>query len=203
MMGHLQMRRQGLESTKEKPPDTDLEDKENNLVYCTNVDSSKNKQGKIYSDICGRFTTTSIRGNKYIYVMYMCGCNSILTTETKNRSDKDMIRSFTSLTEDLKIRRIHPGLYFMDNEASTGLNLTMTTMDIKCQLVLLSNHIANNAQIEIKTFRNHFIVGMCILDKKFHIQLWYRLLQKSTISLNMLRQSRTLPHISAYTHIFG
>ena len=26
-MGHLHMRRQGLQSTKEKPPDTDLEDK--------------------------------------------------------------------------------------------------------------------------------------------------------------------------------
>ena len=33
--------------------------------------------------------------------------------------------------------------------------------------------------------------------------MWDRLLQQATISLNLLRQSRTLPHLSSYTHIFG
>ena len=44
---------------------------------------------------------------------------------------------------------------------------------------------------------------MCSVDKYFHLQLWERLLQQATISLNLLRQSITLPLISAYTHIFG
>ena len=38
----------------------------------------------------------------------------------------------------------------MDKEASTALKLTMTTMDIKYQLVPPSNHISNNAEIVIK-----------------------------------------------------
>ena len=59
-----------------------------------------------------------------------------------------MIRFFTSLTEGLKSRGIHPGLHFMDNEASTALNMTMTTMNIKYQLVPPSNHRANNAERE-------------------------------------------------------
>ena len=79
--------------------------------------------------------------------MYVYDYNTILTIEMKNRSDKDMIRSFTSLTKDLKSRGIHPGFHSMDNEASTALKLTMTTMNIKYQLVPPSNHRENNEEI--------------------------------------------------------
>ena len=198
------MRRQGLQSTKEKYPDTDLEDKiKTNIVYCTTVGPITTKEGKIYSNLCGRFPTTSSRGDKYIYVMYVYDCNSILTTATKNKINKEMIRAFTPLTEYLRIRGIHPGFHFMENESSTALNMTMTTMNIKCQLVPPSNHIANNAEISIQTFKNHFIEVLCIVDNDFHLQLWDRLLQQANISLNLLRKSGTLPHISAYTHILG
>ena len=63
----------------------------------------------------------------------------------KNRSDKDMIRDFTSLTEDLKILGMHPGFHFIDNEASINLKMTMNSMNIKYQLVPPSNHRSNNA----------------------------------------------------------
>ena len=52
-MGHLNMRRQGLHSTKVKPPDTDLEDRIKNVACCTTVDPSTTKEGeftKIYAD---------------------------------------------------------------------------------------------------------------------------------------------------------
>ena len=102
-IGNLHMRRQGIQLTKEKPPDTDLEDNiKTNLLFCTTEDPSTNKEGKIYSDICRRFPTTSTRGDKCTYVMYLYNCNSILTKAMNNKSDKDMIRAFTSLTEYLK-----------------------------------------------------------------------------------------------------
>ena len=103
--------------------------------------------------------------------MYVYDCNFILTTAMKNRSDKEIIRAFSSLTEDLKSRGIHAGFHFMDNEASTALKLTMTTMNIKYQLVPPSNHRANNAERAIKNFRNHFIEEPCSVDKYFHLQL--------------------------------
>ena len=86
----------------------------------------------------------------------------------------------------------------MDNEASTALKITMTTLDIKYQLVPPSNHRAKNEERTICTSENHFIVVLCNVDKDFRLPLWYILLQQATISLNFLRQSR----ISAYTHIF-
>ena len=77
--------------------------------------------------------------------MYVYGCNAILTTAKKNISDKYMIRSFTYLTGYLKIRGINPGFHFMENEASTDLKMTMTSMKINYQLVPPSNRRANNA----------------------------------------------------------
>ena len=62
-IGNMHMRRQGLKSTKDKPPDTDLEDKiKRNVLYCTTEEPGTNKEGNIYSDLCKRFPTTSIRG---------------------------------------------------------------------------------------------------------------------------------------------
>ena len=46
-------------------------------------------------------------------------------------------------------------------------------------------------------------MGLCSVDKDFHLQTCDRLLQQSAIILNMIIQSRTIPHLSAYTHIFG
>ena len=48
-MGHLHMSRKGLKSTKDKPPDTYLEDNiKTDVVYCTTVYPSTTKEGKIY-----------------------------------------------------------------------------------------------------------------------------------------------------------
>ena len=53
-MGHLQMGIQGLKSTKEKSPDTDLEEKsKKNVVFCTTVEPNTTKEGgysQIYAD---------------------------------------------------------------------------------------------------------------------------------------------------------
>ena len=146
------------------------------------------KEGKIYSDLCERLPTISSRGNKHIYVIYVYDCNDILNIETNNRSDKDIIIDLKLLTEDLKSQGIHPGFYFMDNEASNALNLTMETMNIKCQLVPTINHRGNNAERAIKKFNNHFIAGLCSIDRYFHLQLWCIILQQSKISINLIRK---------------
>ena len=99
-----------------------------------------------------------------------------------NRSDKEIIRDFMSLTEEFKNQGIDSGFHFMDNEASTTLKQTMTNMNIKYQLVPPSNHRANNLERVIQTFRNHFISVMCRVDKYFQLRLWYRLLQQENQS---------------------
>ena len=93
------------------------------------------------------FPITPNKGNKYIYVMYEYDCNAILTTGTKNRSDKKMIRYFTQLKTALKRREINPGLHYMDNEESEALKMEMKTMVINHLLVTPSNHRDNSSEI--------------------------------------------------------
>ena len=103
--------------------------------------------------------------------MYVYNCNSILTTEMNNKSDKEIIRAFTELTTDLKSRKINPGLHLMENESQIYFFMTMATMDIRYQLVTSGKYRANNADRAIQTFKNHFIVGLCSIYKGFHLQL--------------------------------
>ena len=107
------------------------------------MEPSTTKEGKNYSDLCVRFPITSNKGNKYINVMNVYFCNGILTTETKNISDKEMIRDLIELITDLKTRHINPVLHFMYNESSTALRMTMTTMDINYHFLLTHNHREN------------------------------------------------------------
>ena len=79
----------------------------------------------------------------------------------------------------------------------------MTHTDNNFQLVPQSYHRGKNEEREIQMLKNHFIAGLCIIDKEFNIQLWYILPHKATISLNLFRKSRIHPHLSDYTHIFG
>ena len=48
-MGHPHIRRKGLQSTRKKPLETDLENKwETNVVFLNTVDPSKTKGSKFY-----------------------------------------------------------------------------------------------------------------------------------------------------------
>ena len=66
--------------------------------------------------------------------------------------------------------------------------MTMTSINIKYQLVPPGNYIENNAEKAIKTFKNYFIARMFSVEKDFHLQLWYRISHQETIRLNMIRQ---------------
>ena len=68
-------------------------------MFCTTLDPRKTKEGDFYSDLCGRFLTTSRRVNKYIHVMYVYACNAILTTAMNNKSDNEMIPFFIELID--------------------------------------------------------------------------------------------------------
>ena len=95
-MGHLQIIRQGLQSTRNKTPNTELEDKFNtNVFFCTIVYPITSQEGNIYSNLCGRFPITSNKSNKYISIMYVYDCNAIMKTSMKNRIDKDVICALT------------------------------------------------------------------------------------------------------------
>ena len=65
------------------------------------------------------------------------------------------------------------------------------------------NHRVLAAERCIHTFKNHFIAGLATTDPDFPFYLWDKLLQQAEITINLLRNSRQHPKISAYTHMWG
>ena len=59
----------------------------------------------------------------------------------------------------------------MDNEASTAFKMAIKNMNIKYQMVPPIYHRGGNAERANQTFKNHFIAGICSVDKYFYLQL--------------------------------
>jgi hypothetical protein len=85
-MGHTNQRRHNIRSTSKAPiekpqtPDIDL-GKKTHLVYAVFVD-----QGKIYTDLTGKFPVRSSKGNSYVMVCYIYDCSYIKVVPMKSRS---------------------------------------------------------------------------------------------------------------------
>ena len=79
----------------------------------------------------------------------------------------------------------------------------MTAEGIDYQLVPPNLHRRNAAEQAIRTFKNHFIAGLCSTDKDFPIHLWDHLLPQAGLFLNVLRGSRINPSLSAWTQLHG
>ena len=76
-------------------------------------------------------------------------------------------------------------------------------MNIDYQLAPPHMHRRNAAKRAIRTWKAHFIAGLCSTDKMFPMHLWDRLIEQAEIMLNLLRPSRTNPKLSAYAAVNG
>ena len=61
----------------------------------------------------------------------------------------------------------------------------------------------NAAERAIRMFKNHFIAGLCSVDKNFPFHTWDKRLPQAELTLNLLRGSRLNPKLSAYAQING
>jgi hypothetical protein len=91
----------------------------------------------------------------------------------------------------------------LDNEASRAIERAITTSGATYQLVEPYNHRVNSAERAIRTFKNHFIAGLCSTDPKFPVTMWDELVPQAVLTLNLLRTSRLNPKLSAYNQLFG
>lgn len=121
----------------------------------------------------------------------------------KNRSDAEAIRAYTKIYDELTAKGLKPTFQTMDNEASKALKLFLHSKDIQFQLVPPHVHRQNAAERAIQTFKNHFVAMLCSTDKKFPMHLWDRLIPHAVITLNLLRQSRLSPKLSAHAQLNG
>ena len=136
-------------------------------------------------------------------VIYDYDSNAILTEPLKNSEGTEILRGYTKLHTYLVHKGFRPRTHWLDNEASTALKQFYNNNHVEYQLVSPHMHRRNSAEHAIRTWKNNFVAGLCSTDDKFPMHLWDRLLQQSTLTLNLLRPSRRNPQVLAYTMLEG
>ena len=210
ILGHLQQRRKGLRSTHDNimHPDPDpyqdqfpqaTQSENTNLVFSKTVDLS----GKVYTYQTGRFSVTSIRGNKYILVAYNFDSNTIHTELLKTRSGLELTTEYQKLHSLLTNRGLRPHLHILDNECPNVIQKFMREVNENFQLFPPHIHRRNSAEYAIRTFKENFIAGLSSTHKDFPLHIWCRLIPHAILALNLLRQSRMNPKLSGYAQLHG
>jgi hypothetical protein len=70
------------------------------------------------------------------------------------------------------------------------------------ELVPPGCHRQNAVEVAIRNFKSHFLSLLAGVADDFPQNLWDRLLPQTEITpLNLIRQSNTMPTVSAYAHL--
>ncbi len=198
--GHLKQTRQGLRSTKPKPPKPSFSPSTPSHelhVYIEPV-------SKLYTDDMGRFPIRSRSGNQYIMLAYHSDSNAILVEPFQSRHDRHRIAAHGRIMTRLKEKGHTVDHQILDNEASKDYRQTIT-QDWKATYQLVPPHVhrANAAERAIQTFKAHFLSILAGIDASFPNYLWDKLLPQTEITLNLLRQSTLAPATSAWEAFHG
>ena len=201
--GHIKQEQQNLRSTKPSVPVVKIEpetppDQEDKTGECYVTIATK-ESGTTYSDLTGRYPITSSRGNQYIVICYDYDTNSIQAKPTKTRNAAEIRDATIAMLTQLSISGHAPKLHILDNEASSILKKSLLKHKIQYQLVPPHIHRRNAAERAIQTFKAHFITCLCTADPEYPAKEWDRFLPQSVITLNLLRNCRFNPKLSAHT----
>jgi hypothetical protein len=121
----------------------------------------------------------------------------------KYRSASEWVKAYDSIHQELTGKGFKPKLQTLDNQASGALKNFFTANDVDYQLVPPHCHRRNAAERAIRTFKEHFVVGLSSVDPTFTLHLWDRLLPQAEITLNLLQTPRLHPQLSAAAHFHG
>ncbi len=204
--GHLKKQRQNVRSTKQRIviDETDESEELTRAISKQNIIiKTFNMEGTIYTDQTGRFPVQSNRGNTSLMVCFDVDANYIDAEPIQNHHDNQMIPAYQALWKRVNRGRTDkPKLHILENEASEAFKAEIKK-NCSLQLVPPDTHRRNLAERAIQTFKSHFIAILAGVDEAFPMNLWDRLVPQAVLTLNLLRQSRKNPTISAYQHVNG
>jgi len=137
--GHLRLRKQNIQSTKEEPtiimtdkPKVQSKNSKRHRVELTLVDDLKSL---IAMDLPGRYPCTSTRGHKYIFIMYDHDNNYILAKPIKSRKSSELVRGFKECYLKLAEAGINAQVIRLDNEINQELIAAIKEQDLQWQQV--------------------------------------------------------------------
>ena len=203
IMGHTNQQRQGVWSTKPKPPQPDTKavtNTRNTEPTQTIIMTVYELTHTIYSDQTGRLPCCSRAGNQYIMVILHEDSNYAFEEPMKSKSDEEMQRAYSAIITRIKTAKLTVHKHILDNECSAAMK-RLTTDTCKYELVPPGIHRQNKAEVTIKAFKQHLISVFAGLDPSFPMSHWDKLIPQVEVTMNLLRQSKANPKISAYEHV--
>ena len=214
--GHLDQTRKNVASTKgppTAPPFLDIEDDlalhpddpvkpgtPTEAIFVTIWDT---RTGQVFSDQTGRFEVPSSKGNQYLFILYHYDSNTIHAEPIPDRQAKTILKAYKLRYDLLVSRGFRPQLHRLDNECSDLLKSFFNKEDVKFQTTPPGIHRRNAAERAIRTFKNHFIAGLCTTDPRYPLCLWDELVPQAELTLNLMRGARLNPKLSAHEYLHG
>ena len=96
-----------------------------------------------------------------------------------------------------------PQFHRLNNKCSQELKQWFAQHNIKYQLAPPHEHHSNAAERTIRTAKNHLAAGWWSMDPNFPMHLWDKTIPQAELTLNLLRQSRVNPKLSAWEQLHG
>jgi hypothetical protein len=93
-------------------------------------------------------------------VCYVYDCNYVKVIPIKCRSASEWVKAYDTIHQELMVKSFKPKLQTLDNEASAALKIYFTANDVEYQLVPPHCHRRNATERSIRTFKEHFMVGL-------------------------------------------
>jgi len=206
ILGHLVQTRQGLRSTKPKPPQPQSEavPHAEAPTKSSEIHFKIEHISKLYTDDTGRFPVRARSGNQYIMIAYHCDTNAILACPFASRKDSHRLKAYATIMTRLRSLRHSVDLQILDNEASTEYKRQITEeWGARFQLVPPNIHRSNAAERAIRTFKAHFLSILAGVAPDYPRNLWDLLLPQAELTLNLLRQATFKPTQSAWEAFHG
>ena len=174
-----------------------MQSEDTNIILLKTV----NLTGKFYTDQTGRFPVTSGKGNKYILLVYHYDFTTIHVEPLKTISGLDLKTAHQKLHRLLTNRGLKPHLQILDNECPSVFKKFMRDLNEKVKLIPPHIHRRNSAEWAIQTFKKNCISVLASTNKDFPLHLCCRLLPHTSLTINLLQQSRMDPKLSGYEQL--
>ena len=137
-------------------------------------------------------------------IAYHRDANIILAVPFKTRKDIHRLKTYNKIMQRLSDHKLNLELQILDNEASAEYKRVIKKKwNINYQLVPPNTHQSNTAERAIRTFKAHFISIIAGVAPYFPRNLWDLLLPQTEVTLNLLRQAKLDPSISAWAYFHG
>ena len=128
-MGHLVQKRQGVRSTRPKPPTSSSTDEQIPRILSNELFIQVTPISKLYTDDTGQFPIHARCGNQYIMIAYHCNANLILADPFASIKDKHRILAYDKLMQRLHDNKLTVNLEILNNEASAEYKRAIKKME--------------------------------------------------------------------------